>query len=121
LGVVLDNPPRPVTPPDTTDEALADVNEIARRVQDLDAASQKALGLQAAADLASTPGGDEALRVIAGVYAKRLIEANKTAAPKIPPLTQPQAPDADNPDRCATLGCPYPALPGDRWCVRCAR
>lgn len=80
------NPPSPVTPTYATDEALADVNEIARRVQDLDAASQEALYVQAAADLATAPGGDEAIRVIAGVYAKRLFEANKTAAPKIPPL-----------------------------------
>ena len=107
------NPTRPVTPPTAEDpggadqapaplrlagapvspEVIAQIADLNRRVQDLDAASRDALNIQAAADLTSAPGGDEAIKVIASVYARRLIEANKTAAPKIPPLTQPQATD----------------------------
>lgn len=107
------NPTRPVTPPTAEDpggadqgpaplrlagapvspEVIAQIADLNRRVQVLDAASRDALNIQAAADLTSAPGGDEAIRVIASVYAKRLTEAYKTAAPRTPPLTQPQAPD----------------------------
>lgn len=44
-----------------------------------------------------------------------------STAPAPAPVTVPDPPpDPDAPDSCATLGCPYPALSGDRWCVGCA-